>query len=157
MENYYLDVAFSSDVTPQWQNQPIAMAYGFVTQDEGGVWGEGIQTVETMQVNDQVWISVYDFAPAACTVNKIMIVFNYGSPFAWDTREIPGDESLPNSIFPQGSPGVNWFDGTAWMFGPYLAESAGEFEFTVSAYVTDSNGNEKEFKVDPEIIVEGGG
>lgn len=156
MKDYLLDVAFSSDVTPQWPTEPIAMSYGFVTQDENGVWSQGMQTAEGMQLNDQIWITVYDFAASACTVSKVKIAFNYGSPFVWDTREIPGDETLPEPAR-QGSLGVNALHGTSWIFGPYVAEIAGDFECTVNAYVTDSNGNNKEFKVDPEIIVEGGG
>ncbi|HWW74377.1 MAG TPA: hypothetical protein VNZ44_03220 [Pyrinomonadaceae bacterium] len=186
MANFNLDVAFSSDVTPDDPNLPVAMAYGFTREDHGTYKGKG-QGHQNATPGSQVSFAIYDTSQSsAFNVTSVQIsaankdTGGAQSPFnpAWPNGSItavsspnpsnPGQTklngpNLPNSSPAPASTGINIKSVTgstcrSWTVGPFtIASLAGPQTFRIIITVLTQNGQQsKTFKVDPEVIVEGG-
>lgn len=157
---YALDVAFKSTAIPVTSTNPIAMAYGFTEGPPGqSGWGMGQgQAPDKVQQNSGLHFSIFDTASPASTLTAIEISFsNNSSPFDWTTRSFPDEEPLPPSDNSATSSGCNLKNVTGWQVGPYTAQNEGDFQCNILVTVQMSDQTTKQFSVDPEIIVEGGG
>ena len=177
MAVYNLDVAFSSDVTPNNPSLPVAMAYGF-TNNVGGVFGPRGQTKETVPPGSTVSFVFYDTAPSPTynvtsvqisAVNKSPGVGQAKSPFsdsAWANGSItavsspgPGQVQLNGPNSPAISTGCN-VTGKSWVVGAFtVANLQGQprFEITITVLTQNAQQSQKTFIVDPEVVVEGAG
>ena len=175
MATYNLDVAFSSDVTPNDSTLPVAMAYGFTNdKDAPGIFKGKGQTKETLPPNSTVYFYVYDTAasPASVTsvqvsaVNKAPGQGTAKSPFTpdWTNGSIiavsnPNGSQVqlsgPNGPNPLAqSTGCN-VKGTSWGIGPFtVANLSGQQKFEITITVLTQTGQgQKSFIVDPEMLV----
>jgi hypothetical protein len=176
MPQYHLDVAFSSDATPNDPTLPIAMAYGF-TNDASGSWLGAGQTKESVPANSPITFYIFDtasdstFSISSVTIasaNKNPGQGSANSPFSdqvWSTGTItasdnPSGPTATQLNGPQNSgtsTGCN-VSGRVWSVGPFTVESfsnpAVKFEITVTVEGT-VNGVTRKFQVDPEVVVEG--
>jgi hypothetical protein len=174
---YNLDVAFSSDVTPNNPSLPVAMAYGF-TNNVGGVFGPRGQTKETLPPGSTVSFVVYDTAPSPTynvtsvqisAVNKSPGVGQARSPFSdavWANGSITAtsNPSGPNQAQLNGpnssaiSTGCN-VTGRSWIVGTFtVANLQGQqrFEITLTVLMQNAQQSQKSFIVDPEMVVDTG-
>lgn len=173
MATHNLDVAFSSDVTPNDSSQPIAMAYGYTDDTHGGSFrGQG-QRKEKVRPGAKVNFWVYDTASSPTTVLSVQIsAVNSSqgtakSPFtdaAWSNGSVtavPDPSPNSNQLKLNGpnagasSTGCNIKNSTSW--GPLGAFTVGEyegqrFEFTVTV-LTQKGQTQQSFIVDPEMAV----
>jgi hypothetical protein len=171
---YNLDVAFSSDVTPNNASLPVAMAYGFTNNADalGTFRGKG-QTKETVPPGSTVSFVVYDTAPSPTynvTSVQISAVNKAGgsitSPFsdsAWANGSITAvsNPSGPNQVQLNGpnssaiSTGCN-VTGRSWIVGTFtVANLQGQqrFEITITVLTQNAQQSQKSFIVDPEVVV----
>ncbi|HJQ33844.1 MAG TPA: hypothetical protein VJ866_16810 [Pyrinomonadaceae bacterium] len=181
MADFNLDVAFSSHETPNDPNKPIAMAYGFTDDaDQPNTFkGKGQRSL-TVPANSQVSFAIYDTAqnPTYDVTSVQISVVNKGgagqpkSPFSnsvWANGSItavknnpgPGQLQLPPSTPYPGafSTGCNIKNATSWDIGSFtVATLQGRQAFDITIHVVTQNGqqSQKSFKVDPEVVVEGG-
>lgn len=174
MTAYHLDVAFNSDVTPNDQTLPIAMAYGFTAPNAQGTFVGLGQTKETPQANDTVEFWVYDMASPPATITSVLIsVVNKSqganaakSPFSdtlWNgvssvtavSNPSPSQAQLSAANSPALSTALNIKDCTSWSITPFtIANLQGQqrFEITITV-LTQAGQPPKSFIVDPEVVV----
>jgi hypothetical protein len=167
---YDLDVAFSSDVTPNDPTVPVAMAYGFTDNAQGGTFRGRGQTKDTVQTGDTVNFYVYDTAPSPTynvtsvqisAVNKNPGANSAKSPFsdtAWANGSITAPTQVPlnGPYSPALSTGCN-VKGKSWGIGPFtVANLQGQqkFEITVTVLTQNAQQSQKSFIVDPEMVVD---
>jgi len=178
--DFNLDVAFSSDVNPDDPNLPVAMAYGFTRKDHGAYTGKG-QTHQTAPPNSLVAFAIYDTAqnPSYNVASVQISAANKAgggpnSPFsdpAWANGSItavsnpgPGQVKLngPNPSATSTGINIKSIPGStyrSWTIGPFTtANLVGQQRFQITVTVLTQNGqqSQKSFKVDPEVVVEGG-
>jgi hypothetical protein len=173
---YDLDVAFSSHVTPNDPNLPVAMAYGFTDNTGGTFVGRG-QRHENVLAAGTVNFYVYDTAHdptynvtsvQISVVNKTQGPNAAKSPFSdavWNNVSSVTAVSQPNSSQAQLQPptlqgsstGCN-VKGKSWGVGPFtVANLQGQqrFEITITV-ITQDGQSQKSFIVDPEVVVDSG-
>lgn len=155
--SYSLDVAFSSATQPLTGDPILAMGYGFAELLPGEPWKGSGQGTEKVPRESKVFFSVYDTAPEPEPVTLITLHFPDKSPFTnSDAQSGTTIEVVPDGSQPGQSVGCN-VEGLAWIIGPYIVSDAIEdntsYEITVSVTLQDG----RVFRVDPDIIVEGGG
>ncbi len=176
MAVYNLDVAFSSDVTPNNPSLPVAMAYGFTdnADAQSTFRGKG-QTKESVPTGSTVSFVIYDTAQSPTynvtsvqisSVNKSPGVGQANSPFsdsAWANGSITAtsNPSGPNQVqldgpnSPATSTGCN-VTGKSWIAGPFtVANLQGQqrFEITITVLTQNAQQSQKTFIVDPEMVV----
>lgn len=177
MANYDLDVAFSSDTTPNDPTLPIAMAYGFTHPDGHGIFRGHGQTKETVPPGNTVYFYVYDTASnptynivsvQISSINKAQGANAVKSPFAeaaWANGLITAvSQPNPNQSSqvqlgainsPALSTGCN-VKGVSWGIGPFTVvqlQGQQRFEFTVTVLMQNAQQAQKTFIVDPEVVV----
>jgi hypothetical protein len=170
---YNLDVAFSSDVTPNNPSLPVAMAYGFTDNSQGGVFQGRGQTKDTVQPGDTVNFWVYDTASAPSynvtsvqisVVNKSPGVGAAKSPFTdtvWANGSITAVSNPSSSQVQLSGPDVPAFStgcnvtGKSWGIGGFTVGNfrGQKFEITVTVLTQNAQQSQKSFIVDPEVVV----
>lgn len=156
LPSYSLDVAFSSATKPLTAGPILAMGYGFAELVPGDPWKSNGQGTESVQRRSDVYFSVYDTATKPEKVTLITLHFPGPSPFSNAEGAGVSIPVQPKGSQPGQSVGCNVV-GLAWIIGPYTVSDAIEdgAEYDVAVSVTLDDG--RVFRVDPEIIVEGGG
>jgi hypothetical protein len=155
--SYSLDVAFSSATQPLTAEPILAMGYGFAELLPGELWKGTGQGAEKVSRESQVFFSIYDTAPETEPVTLITLHFPDKSPFTNSEGQSGTTiEVVPDGSQPGQSVGCN-VKGLAWIIGPYFVsdgiKDGTSYEITVSVKLQDG----RVFRVDPDIIVEGGG
>ena len=164
---YALDVAFSSTTNAADPANPMVPAFGFGSLLLGGTWSEDGQKAEQVAGGAGFYFAAFDTAAKPGTVSEMQFAFGEPgseSPFVDEKGKpimspiVVGEgEGLTFVGENESSPGCNVI-GAKWLAGPYtITEIKGAYECTVAANITDASGTNKQFSVDPEIVVEGGG
>lgn len=164
-QQYYLDIAYQSDISVVDTTKPISMAYGFVQQISGGYQGKGEKVDQRINVGDLVGFAIYDTASNPSPISSVVItcedVTNPNSktgmdPFGWST---PGTFTSPNTGLSSGgtSTGCNMY-GYYLIVGNFTSQSKGQGKgqkktYDITITVTLQNG--RVFQVDPDMDVEG--
>jgi hypothetical protein len=168
-----LDVAFSSNTTANNPSLPIAMAYGYTDNLQGGFQGKG-QTEETVAPGSTVYFEIFDTASnptfnivsaTISAVNKHPGAGKANSPFSdtvWSTGTVVATSSpnggnevqLSTRRNQATSTGCNVI-GTGWGIGPFTVGNFNgqRFEITITVVMRDNASNQKTFTVDPEMVV----
>jgi hypothetical protein len=164
---YALDVAFSSTTIAAHPETPMVPAFGFGSLLLGGTWSENGQKAERVASGAEFYFAAFDTAAKAGAVFEMQ--FDFGEP----GRDSPFVDKKGNPLISpivvtegdgltfvgesESSPGCNVI-GAKWLAGPYtITQVKGAYECTMTVNITDTGGAEKQFSVDPEIVVEGGG
>ncbi|MDX2044928.1 MAG: hypothetical protein SF097_27200 [Acidobacteriota bacterium] len=175
-QSFALDVCYKSDVstlfTPN-QNNPIAMADGFVNSTNGL---SEVGAIIDLSVNagDQIrftFLDIADSAVAAANTIASMVIqcddvtpprnthnpIRGGNPFGWPagTYVVPAADLANRTSF--GSTGCN-MNGFGNTIGPFTAQAANgqgrgqikTYELTITITLT----NGRVFQVDPEVDVQ---
>lgn len=162
MPKYSLDLAFSSTTQPFEEGQPIlALAYGFSEFEDDSAWGERGQSTLRIERNSQFRFTVFDTAnPKSPQVESIKVDFaNGNTPF----RDPGDDRRIRNPIVATDlqsqlgqSAGCN-VKGLYSITAEYTVDGdiADDTQFPCTVTVTTLDN--REFVVDPEMQVEGGG
>lgn len=163
MPKYSLDLAFSSTTQPSEEGQPIlALAYGFSEFEDDGPWGEKGQATLMIERDSQFRFTVFDTAnPNSPQVESIKVDFaNGNTPFRDPEHD---DRRIKNPIVATDlqsqlgqSTGCN-VKGRYSITREYTVDGdiADNTQFPCTVTVTTLD--HREFVVDPEMQVEGGG
>jgi hypothetical protein len=176
---YSLDLAFSSamPVGPETGHGGVifALGYGWAKSVDSNSYVEKAQKTERVQTQQPIYFTLFDGAsPSSITeISQLVITFKPDGTTTTPLSNSAG-EQLSNPITENqinrppnwgatkmlGSAGCNTF-GYAWQAGPYylipnIADNT-IYRFTVAITILLADGSTKTFKVDPKMIVGGGG
>jgi len=163
MSKYSLDLAFSSLTQPYQEGKPIlALAYGFSELEDDGPWGEKGQETLTIERSSKFRFTAFDTAdPKSSKIASIQVNFDEGdTPFKdpkLKGRRMANPLVVTDLESQQGqSAGCNVI-GLYSITPDYVVDDDIADNTQFNCTVTITTIDEREFVVDPEIQVEGGG